>query len=76
LRDKLEALGAPPGDEGRVEQFVVALDDGLEIAREIQATLADGEQPSQERVQSYAEVVVRGNTLARAYGFTVCGATR
>jgi hypothetical protein len=76
LRDELEALGAPPCDEERVEQFIVALDDGLEIAREIQATLADGEQPSRDRIQSYAEVVERGNTLARAYGFTVCGATR
>jgi hypothetical protein len=77
LRDRLEALvpEAPPGDEERVQQFVVAIDDGLEIARDIEASLADGEQPSRELVQSYFEVVTRGNTLARAYGFKVCGAT-
>jgi hypothetical protein len=73
FRDELDELEAPPGDEERVEQFVVALEDGLEIAREIQASLADGEEPSRERVQSYVDVVNRGNTLARAYGFTVCG---
>jgi hypothetical protein len=75
FRDQLDELEPPAGDEERVQQFIVALDDGLEIAREIQASLADGEEPSRERVQSYVDIVNRGNTLARAYGFTVCGKT-
>jgi hypothetical protein len=75
FRDELDELEAPAGDEAQVEQFIIALDDGLEVAREIQASLADGEEPSRERVESYGDVVNRGNTLARAYGFTVCGAT-
>jgi hypothetical protein len=73
FRDRLGDLEPPPGDEARVEEFLVALDDGLEIARAIQSSLADGEQPSAEQLQSYAETVQRGNTLARAYGFKVCG---
>jgi hypothetical protein len=75
FRDRLDDLEPPPGDEARVEEFIVALDDGLEIAREIKSSLDDREEPSSERLQSYATTVARGNTLARAYGFMVCGQT-
>jgi hypothetical protein len=72
---RFKALGAPPGDEARVREFIRSLEDGLEIAEEIQRTLADGREVPPATVEDYGRVVERGNTLARAYGFTVCGRT-
>jgi hypothetical protein len=75
FRDDFEALGAPAGDDERVEQFIESLDDSLGVAREIRATLRDGEEVPQALVDEYGQLVVRGNTLAQSYGFRVCGQT-
>lgn len=75
FRDDFEALGAPAGDEERVEQFIESLDDSLQAARQIRATLREGEEVPQALVDEYGQLVVRGNTLAQSYGFRVCGQT-
>jgi hypothetical protein len=72
---KLKGLGAPPGDEARVREFLRSLEDGLEIAEEIQQTLAQGREVPPATVERYGQVVSRGNTLAQSYGFEVCGKT-
>jgi hypothetical protein len=70
---EIKALGAPAGDEERVGEFVRSLDEGEEQGREILDHVEDGEEPPQELVNDYAQAAYRGNALARAYGFKVCG---
>src|SRR6266508_1553588 len=70
---RFKALGAPPGDEARVREFLRSIDDGLRTAREIQTTLGRGKEVPRSLVEEYGRAVVRGNTLAQAYGFQVCG---
>jgi hypothetical protein len=73
FRGRLADLDAPSEDQPRVDEFLASIDDGLDTAREIKATLDDGQEVPRELVQTYAGIVERGNTLARAYGFQVCG---
>lgn len=75
FREQVAQLDPPPGDEDRVGQFVESIDDGLAIAREIEATLEGGDDIVASTVEEYGQAVVRGNTLAQAYGFEVCGRT-
>jgi hypothetical protein len=75
FRGDLARLGAPPGDEERVEQFLTSIDDGIAIAREMQTRLEDGQEVLAAQVEEYGQTVRRGNTLAQAYGFEVCGST-
>jgi hypothetical protein len=74
-RDRFEALDPPEGDEARIEEFIASFDDGINVAGEVKAALDNGEEPRPELLQTYAGIVARGNTLARAYGFQVCGAS-
>ena len=69
----IRALGAPPGDRERVEEFIRALDEGANLGREVLQHLEDGEEPPQALIEDYARTAYRGNALARGYGFTVCG---
>jgi hypothetical protein len=71
--DRFEDLDPPAGDEARVEEFIATFDEGAERARDIKAALDDGRAPSPELLQTYFGVVARGNELARAFGFRVCG---
>jgi hypothetical protein len=75
FRGQLAELDPPPGDEERIRQFLESIDDGLAVGREIQATLEDGEDIAASAVEEYGRTVVRGNTLAQAYGFEICGRT-
>ncbi len=75
FRDQLAQLDPPPGDEERVGQLLASIDDGLAIAREIEATLDGGDDIAASTVEEYGKAVARGNTLAQAYGFEVCGRT-
>jgi hypothetical protein len=75
FRGDLARLGAPPGDEERVEQFLTSIDDGIAIAREMQTRLEDGQDVLATQVEEYRQTVSRGNTLAQGYGFEVCGST-
>ena len=68
-----ELLAAEAGDEARVDEFIATLDNGAASARDIKAALDDGQAPSPELLQTYFGVVARGNELARAFGFRVCG---
>jgi AcrR family transcriptional regulator len=45
----------------------------LATAREIQETHAEGEEVPEALVEEYGQTGARGNELARAYGFQVCG---
>ncbi len=75
FREQVAQVDPPQGDEDRVGQFVESIDDGLAIAREIEATLEGGDDISASTVEEYGQAVARGNTVARAYGFEVCGRT-
>jgi hypothetical protein len=70
---ELKALGAPPGEEERVGEFVRSLDEGERLGREITSHVEDGEEPPRSLIDDYAQAAYRGNALARAYGFKVCG---
>jgi len=70
---RFEELVSPPGDEAQVEQFLESIEDGVATAREIQETLAGGREVPQALVEEYGQTGARGNELARAYGFQVCG---
>jgi hypothetical protein len=71
--ERFEGLGSPSGDEAQVERLLTSIEDGIAKAREIQETLAGGEEVPEALVEEYGQTVVRGNELARAYGFQVCG---
>jgi hypothetical protein len=73
---RLQALGAPPADEEKVEQFAASIEEGLVIAREIQSTLAEGSEAPRSLLVRYGRLVNEGNALAQAYGFHVCGQTQ
>jgi hypothetical protein len=73
--ERLEGLGAPPGDEPLVDEFLQRIEDGIDTAHEIQNTLSGGDDVPQVLVAEYGQTVTRGNTLARDYGFQVCGRT-
>jgi hypothetical protein len=75
FRSDLAELGIPPGDDEQVEELLESIDDGTEVAHEIEATLEDGQEVSESKVQEYSETVARGNALAQSYGFEVCGRT-
>jgi hypothetical protein len=75
FRDQLAQLDPPPGDEEQVGQFLESIDDGLAIASEIEATLEGGDDIATSTVEEYGRAVARGNTLAQAYGFEICGRT-
>jgi hypothetical protein len=72
-RDRFEDLDPPAGDEARVDEFIATFDDGADKAREIKTALDEGQAPSPELLQAYFGIVARGNELARAFGFRVCG---
>ena len=73
FRERFVALGVPAGHEAQIEQFIETIDDGIAAAREIKRTLERSEPVPQELSASYARAVDAGNTLARGYGFEVCG---
>jgi hypothetical protein len=70
---ELKALGAPPGDDAQVRVFVRSLDEGEKLGREVLTHVEDGEEPPEPLINDYAQSAYRGNALARAYGFKVCG---
>jgi hypothetical protein len=59
--DEIDALGAPEGDEGKVEAIVVALEDGSAEVEDDPSLAIKGE-PLKD-----------ASRLAKAYGFKVCG---
>jgi hypothetical protein len=66
-------LQAPAEDRPRVQEFLRALDEGIRLSRKIIVYLDDRREPPRELFVDYGRVVDRGNTLAQAYGFQVCG---
>jgi len=72
---RIKALGAPSGDEERVREFVRSLDEAKALGDKVVARLEDGKEPPQDLIEDYARTAYRGNELARAYGFKVCGRT-
>ncbi|HEX5982802.1 MAG TPA: hypothetical protein VFY69_01205 [Solirubrobacterales bacterium] len=59
--EELEALGAPEGDEERVEEIIVSLED------------AAGEIEDEPSLAFEGEVLKEPGELAGDYGFEVCG---
>jgi hypothetical protein len=59
--EEIEALGAPEGDEDKVEEIVVALED------------ATGEIEDDPSLVFEEKSLEKPNQLAEAYGFKVCG---
>ncbi|HET8955489.1 MAG TPA: hypothetical protein VFN18_07515 [Solirubrobacterales bacterium] len=59
--EELDALGAPEGDEDKVEEIVVALED------------ATGEIEDDPSLVFEEKTLEKPNQLAEAYGFKVCG---
>lgn len=59
--EELDALGAPEGDEDKVEEIVVALED------------ATGEIDDDPSLVFEEKTLEKPNQLAEAYGFKVCG---
>jgi hypothetical protein len=72
---QIKALGAPSGDEERVREFVRSLDEAKALGDKVVARLEAGKEPPQDLIEGYARTAYRGNELARAYGFKVCGRT-
>jgi hypothetical protein len=75
FRGQFAELEPPAEDAERHEEFLGSVDDGIEIANEIQQTLADGDPVSDSLSDDYRASVEEGNRLARDYGFQVCGRT-
>jgi hypothetical protein len=61
--EELRALGAPRGDEQRIEAIFAAIEDGLKEVEEDPTVESDTEEQFE-----------KSSRLARAYGLTVCGA--
>lgn len=60
---QLKKLGAPSGDEDKVKAILAAADDGI----------AKGKQDPLSLTQDKGGPFEKANSLARAYGLTVCG---
>jgi hypothetical protein len=61
--EEIRALGAPPGEEAKVEDFLAAMEDGVDTANE-----ASGSNPSAAFSQSFK----RSAKLAHEYGLDGC----
>lgn len=61
--EEIRALGAPSGDEDRVEEMLVALEEGIETA----------ESDPKAVISSSDAIFGIGARLAREYGLEVCG---
>ena len=59
--EELDTLGAPKGDEQKVEEIVVSVED------------AAGEIEDDQSLAFKEGTVKKANQLAKAYGFKVCG---
>src|SRR5436305_10650421 len=60
--EKIDALGAPEGDEGKVEAMVAAVEEGVDEIEENPASLTEGKNP-----------LAKGSKLAKEYGLKTCG---
>jgi hypothetical protein len=65
LIDELRALGAPPGDEAKVEAFLAAFEEGVEISKETQYTASSV-------VHFGTKEFKQSDELAREYGLSAC----
>jgi hypothetical protein len=63
---ELKALGAPGGDEAAVEAFIDATEEGIE----------KGEEDPPSLFSSPQKVFAKSDSLARSYGFKVCGSRK
>jgi hypothetical protein len=72
-RARFSALQPPEADDARMREFMRTLNEGIKLSRQIIEYLDDREEPPREMLEEYGKVVYRGNALAQAYGFTVCG---
>jgi len=61
--EEIRALGAPSGDEERIEGFLTALEEGIEVAED-----------NPDAVKHSSEAIFGvGSRLAKEYGLEVCG---
>ena len=63
--DEIRTVGAPEGDEERVEEIIVALEEGLEKTRE----------NPQLALSANREIFAEAIKFAAAYGLTICSET-
>ena len=60
--EKIDALGAPEGDEKKIEAMVGAVEEGVEELEAEPAKLVEGKNP-----------LAKGSKLAKEYGLKTCG---
>lgn len=60
--EEIDALGAPEGDEKKVEAMVGAVEEGVEEIEANPAVLIEGKNP-----------LAKGSKLAKEYGLKTCG---
>jgi hypothetical protein len=60
--EEIDALGAPEGDEGKIEAMVAAVEEGAEEIEANPASLIEGKNP-----------LAKGSKLAKEYGLKTCG---
>jgi hypothetical protein len=60
--EEIDALGAPEGDEGKVEAMIAAVEEGAGKIEENPASLIEGKNP-----------LAKGSKLAKEYGLKTCG---
>jgi basic membrane lipoprotein Med (substrate-binding protein (PBP1-ABC) superfamily) len=60
--EEIDALGAPEGDEGKIEAMIDAVEEGVEEIEENPAALVEGKNP-----------LAKGSKLAKEYGLKTCG---
>jgi uncharacterized protein with von Willebrand factor type A (vWA) domain len=60
--EEIDALGAPKGDEGKIEAMIAAVEEGVEEIEENPASLTEGKNP-----------LAKGSKLAKEYGLKTCG---
>jgi hypothetical protein len=60
--EEIDALGAPKGDEKKIEALVASVEEGVEEIEADPASLTEGKNP-----------LAKGSKLAREYGLKTCG---
>jgi hypothetical protein len=60
--EEIDALGAPEGDEGKIEAMVAAVEEGVEEIEANPGSLTEGKNP-----------LAKGSKLAKEYGLKTCG---
>lgn len=73
VRDALDDLGAPPDPDGSLQDYLDALDEQVQILRQMERAAANGDTGYDELSDELAQAKADARVAAEEYGFRSCG---